>query len=390
MEFLKSSSSNNFQLNTIQIEFLPRIRNIELEIKMIKQIMPLSENQLKKSKTYLLISLSFCLLVFLSFLFGNILAMLAVSILVSLIFNPIVDFLERRGLSRLFSVLTVFVLVGLLIAGSFSFLSPRIVNQFNNLSATLTQVNLQLFFQQFEKSLKATFPFLNSINIVEKFTNFSQSIIFSWVNNLSNIVYSIVTIIAILVIVPFMTFFLLKDNKHLMRGIINIMPNKYFEVSYSVINKIAAQLGRFVRGWILDAFLVGLISGIGLTILGINNAVSIGFIAGVGHLIPYFGPIIGGVPAIIISLIQFGNFSMLPSIIVMFLCVYAIDNGIIQPNIFSKATDIHPLGIIILIVAGSQLLGVLGMLLAVPIATVVKTASREIYLGYRNYKIIRV
>ena len=390
MEFLKSSSSNNFQLNTIQIEFLPRIRNIELEIKMIKQIMPLSENQLKKSKTYLLISLSFCLLVFLSFLFGNILAMLAVSILVSLIFNPIVDFLERRGLSRLFSVLTVFVLVGLLIAGSFSFLSPRIVNQFNNLSATLTQVNLQLFFQQFEKSLKATFPFLNSINIVEKFTNFSQSIIFSWVNNLSNIVYSIVTIIAILVIVPFMTFFLLKDNKHLMRGIINIMPNKYFEVSYSVINKIAAQLGRFVRGWILDAFLVGLISGIGLTILGINNAVSIGFIAGVGHLIPYFGPIIGGVPAIIISLIQFGNFSMLPSIIVMFLCVYAIDNGIIQPNIFSKATDIHPLGIIILIVAGSQLLGVLGMLLAVPIATIVKTASREIYLGYRNYKIIRV
>ena len=390
MEFLKSSSSNNFQLNTIQIEFLLRIRNIELEIKMIKQIMPLSENQLKKSKTYLLISLSFCLLVFLSFLFGNILAMLAVSILVSLIFNPIVDFLERRGLSRLFSVLTVFVLVGLLIAGSFSFLSPRIVNQFNNLSATLTQKNLQLFFQQFEKSLKATFPFLNSINIVEKFTNFSQSIIFSWVNNLSNIVYSIVTIITVLVIVPFMTFFLLKDNKHLMRGIINIMPNKYFEVSYSVISKISVQLGRFVRGWIFDAFLVGLLSGIGLTILGINNAVSIGFVAGVGHLIPYFGPIIGGVPAIIISLIQFGNFSMLPSIIVMFLCVYAIDNGIIQPNIFSKATDIHPLGIIILIVAGSQLLGVLGMLLAVPIATVVKTASREIYLGYRNYKIIRV
>lgn len=356
---------------------------------MNKQIMPLNEYQLKIGKRFFLILLSICVLAFISFILADILAMLAISILVSLIFNPIVDFLERRLLSRLLSVLIVFLIFGLLIAASVSFLLPRIVNQFNNLSSTLTQENLQLFFQQMERSLKSAFPFLNSINLVDRFTNFSQEVILSWGNNLSNIVYSIVTIISVLVIVPFMTFFLLKDNKQLVRSIINIMPNKYFEVSYSVINKIGTQLGRFVRGWILDAFLVGLLSGIGLSILGINNAVSIGFVAGIGHLIPYFGPIIGGVPAIIISLIQFGNFSMLPSILVMFLCVYTIDNGFIQPNVFSKATDIHPLGIIILIVAGSQILGVLGMLLAVPTATVLKTASREIYLGYRNYKIIR-
>lgn len=356
---------------------------------MIKQIMPLSEHQLKKSKTYFLILLSFILLAFLSFLFADILAMLAISILVSLIFNPVVDFLERRGLSRLFSVLSVFVLLALLIAGGMSFLIPKIINQLNNLTNTLTQENLQLLVLQFEKSLKSVFPFLNSVDIVQRFTNVFQNMILDWVNNLSNIVYSIVSVIAILVIVPFMTFFLLKDNKHLLRGVINIMPNKYFEVSYSVIRKIAIQLGRFVRGWIFDAFLVGLLSGVGLAILGINNAASIGFVAGIGHLIPYFGPIIGGIPAIIISLIQFGDFSMLPKIFLMFLCVYTLDNGFIQPNVFSKSTDMHPLVIIILIIAGSQLLGVLGMLLAVPAATVVKTAAREIYTGYKNYKIIR-
>lgn len=375
---------------TIQIEFFIRIGNIGLENKMIKQIMPMNEIQLKKSRRYFLILVSIIVILLLSILLSDILSLLAVSILLSLIFNPIVEFLERRVISRLVSVLLVFIIVALIISASFSFLLPRILNQFNNLSATLTQDNLQLFLVQIEKSLKTAFPFLSSLNIVEKFTNFSKEMILNWGNNLSNIVYSIVTIISILVIVPFMTFFLLKDKKQLVRSIINIMPNKYFEVSYSVIDKIGTQLGRFVRGWILDAFIVGLLSGIGLSILGINNAVSIGFIAGVGHLIPYFGPIIGGVPAIIISLIQFGNFSMLPSILVMFLCVYAIDNGFIQPNVFSKATDIHPLGIIILIVVGSQILGVLGMLLAVPIATVIKTASREIYLGYKNYKIIRV
>ncbi len=356
---------------------------------MIRHIKPFTENQIKTSIKYLWLFLSVCALFVISFLFVDILSMLAVSMLLALIFNPIVDFLERNGLSRLISVLAVYIIAGLIIAASFSFLIPRIINQFNSLSATLTQDNLQTFFQQFEKSLKDTFPFLQSINIVDKLTVFTQGMVSNWANNINEILYSIVTVLSIIIIVPFMTFFLLKDKKNLIRGIINIMPNKYFEVSYSVINKISAQLGRFVRGWILDAFIVGLLSGIGLSLLGINNAISIGFVAGIGHLIPYFGPIIGGVPAIIISLIQFGNFSMLPSILIMFLCVYAIDNGFIQPNVFSKATDIHPLSIIILIIAGSELMGIVGMLLAVPITTVIKTASREIYLGYRNYKIIR-
>ena len=168
------------------------------------------------------------------------------------------------------------------------------------------------------------------------------------------------------------------------------MPNKYFEMSFSVINKMSFQLGRFVRAWIFDAFLVGFLASVGLSILGIDNSITIGIIAGVGHLIPYFGPVIGGVPAIIISLVQFGDFSMLPAISTMFIIIYTFDNGYIQPNVFSKSTDIHPLMIIILILMGSKLMGILGMLLAVPTATVVKTAAREIYHGYKHYKIIKL
>jgi len=351
--------------------------------------MQFSETQIKKIKTTVLIALSVCLIVYLSYLFANILAMLIVSILLSMIINPVVDFLEKGRIHRTVSVLIVFVTVGALIFNGVSFLMPKIVNQLNNLGGTLSQENLELVIGKFEKTLKHSFPFLNSVNFVQKVTNFFQNVIYSWVNNINEIFYSIVSVVAILVIVPFMSFFLLKDNKRLMRGIINIMPNKYFEVSYSVVRKISYQLGRFVRGWIFDAAAVGILSGIGLTILGIDNAVSIGFIAGIGHLVPYFGPVIGGVPAIIISIIQFGDFSMIPNILLMFACIYAIDNGFIQPNVFSKSTDMHPLVIILLILIGSETLGIFGMLLAVPTATVVKTAAREIYLGYKNYQIIR-
>jgi predicted PurR-regulated permease PerM len=89
-------------------------------------------------------------------------------------------------------------------------------------------------------------------------------------------------------------------------------------------------------------------------------------------------------------MIQFGDFSMLPSITIMFAIIYTFDNGYLQPNVFSKSTDLHPLTIIILILIGSQLLGVIGMLLAVPLATVIKTASREIYFGFKKYKISRI
>jgi len=352
--------------------------------------MTLSGHQIKRIKNYSLIVFSFLLFAFLFYQFIDILAMLTVSILIAMIFSPVVNFLEERGLSRIFSVLIVFLLVGFLIFGGVSYLMPKILGQLNTLTNTLTKENLQMLLRQFEKSLKSVFPILGSVDFVQRFTYLFQNITLDWVNNLSNIFYQLVSIIAIMVIVPFMTFFLLKDNKKIVRGLVNIMPNKYFEVSYAVIRKIGIQLGRFVRGWIFDAFLVGLLSGIGLTALGINNAASIGFVAGVGHLIPYFGPIIGGIPAILISLIQFGNFSMLPGIVLMFLAVYTIDNGLIQPNVFSKSTDMHPLIIIILILVGSQTAGVLGMLLAVPIATVIKTAAKEIYLGYKNYKIIKI
>jgi len=316
--------------------------------------------------------------------------MLAVSLLIAMIFNPVVDFLERKGFSRGISVLIVFISMGSIIFSILSYLLPKITVQFSNLTGRLTQENFQSLIHKIDESVKIVFPFLNNINIVEKFSSTVQNIILGWLNNFTNIAYSIASILAVLIIVPFITYFLLKDNKRIITGIINIMPNKYFEVSYSVIRKISIQLGRFVRGWIFDAFMVGAMSGIGLAILGIDNAASIGFIAGMGHLIPYFGPILGGIPAIIISVIQFGNFSMLPKILLMFCCIYLLDNGFIQPNVFSKSTDLHPLMIIFLILIGSQTMGILGMLLAVPAATVIKTAAREIYLGYKNYKIIRV
>lgn len=350
----------------------------------------ITRNQSITIKKILLLILILSAIVFLAFIFSDILAILIVSLLIAMIFNPVVDLIEKQGFNRLVSVLFVFLLCGALILIVVSFLVPKIFSQMNSLAQIITPTNLSLLFSKTEQTIKSLLPFLKTQNIIGRLSIEFQNLLFGWINNISNIIYSIFSVIAILVIVPFVTFFLLKDNKRIIKGIINVMPNKYFEVSYWVIKKISIQLGRFVRGWILDATIVGTMAGVGLAILGIDNSASIGFVAGVGHLIPYFGPIIGGIPAIIISAIQLGNLSMLPKIVLMFLLVYVIDNGYIQPKVFSKSTDMHPLIIILLILIGGKLLGVFGMLLAVPTATVIKTAAKEIYYGYKNYKIIRI
>ncbi|KUG25782.1 hypothetical protein ASZ90_004388 [hydrocarbon metagenome] len=259
----------------------------------------------------------------------------------------------------------------------------------NVLAANLSKENIDQVLGNFNQTIEEFLPFVSADEITNQLSNFFSNLFFTSIDNISVIVTSIISVIAISVIVPFLTFFILKDKHRIVKGIIDVMPNKYFEVSYWVIKKISHQLGRFVRSWIFDAFIVGFMATIGLTILGIQNSITIGAVAGIGHLIPYFGPVIGGLPAILISIIQFGDLSMLPSITLMFVIIYTFDNGYIQPNVFSKGTDIHPLLIILLILVGSQAMGILGMLLAVPAATVLKTAAREIYHGYKNYRIIR-
>ncbi len=333
--------------------------------------------------------LAFAAGIYLAIVFFDLLVMLAISILIAMIFNPLISILEQQGMRRNIAVLIVLGLAAFLIVLGISVFVPTIVTQMNALTSNISQEKISNVLGQIQSSLGEYIPFLDTTDFAAKLSEFFSSLFFSSIDNISHIVSQIVSILAIAVIVPFMTYFLLKDNKRIIKGLINIMPNRYFEMSYSVIHEISIQLGRFVRGWIFDAFVVGALSAIGLSILGIKNSVTIGFVAGIGHLIPYFGPIVGGLPAIIISIVQFGNLSMLPSIIIMFLAVYTIDNGFIQPNVFSKSVDLHPLAIIILIIVGSQVMGVFGMLLAVPVATVIRTAAKEIYLGYKKYKIIK-
>ncbi len=324
------------------------------------------------------------------FLLSDIILIMIFSILLAFIFNPFVSLLEKEGFSRLASTLIIFGTTGLLLYVLLSFIIPKFVVQMDQLMNTLQSFSLHDQLVQLEAELYRLFPFFTPGQLSKKIEEFISSQFINSFDTVSELLSGIVSVVLLIVIIPFITFFLVKDSRKIMKNILHIIPNNYFEMSYWILKKVSLQLGRFVRAWIFDATFVGTAMGVGLYIIGVNNALPLGVIAGLGHLVPYFGPVIGGVPAIIVALIQTGDLSMAPFIILLVVITYTLDNGFVQPYVFAKSVDMHPIIIILLIIAGSQLFGILGMLLAVPTASVVKTAAKEIYFAFKNYKIARL
>ncbi len=330
------------------------------------------------------------LAVVLFYLLIDLLIILAVSILLAFILQPVVLLIEQRGIKRSISTSVVFIVFGFLIYFSMSIFIPAFVFQLNELIQSLRYYSLHEQIIAIETEIQKYLPVFSPGELSSKIEKFISEQIINSFDQISTVLSSIVSVIAILVIVPFITFFILKDSRTITKSILHIMPNKYFEMSYWIIKKVSVQLGRFVRGWIFDAAFVGVTLGFGFYIIGLENSLPLGVISGLGHLVPYFGPIIGGIPAAIISIIQFGDLSQIPYIIMLVTIVYTLDNGIVQPYVFSKSVDMHPIVIILLIIGGSQLFGIIGMLLAVPAATVIKTAVKEFYFAFKNYKIAKL
>lgn len=350
----------------------------------------MSENTYKSFLRFLFWSCLILIGVYLIYTLGNILLLLGIAILLAFIFAPFMHLLEERGFNRLSSTLIVFATFGFIVYLGLSFVIPKLLIQMDQLIKSLEGFSLNTELQSIEATIYHYLPLFTPGELSSRVEFFISSQIVEVFENLAVLVSSVVTVAAALVIVPFITFFILKDSARIQKAIIQVVPNKYFEMSYWILKRISLQLGRFVRAWIFDATFVGVCIGFGFYLIGLPSALPLGVIAGLGHLIPYLGPIIGGIPAIILSVIQLGDFSQAPLIILIVALTYTFDNGFVQPYVFAKSADIHPIFIILLIIAGGQFFGLPGLLLAVPVASVLKTFVKEIYFALKNYKIARI
>jgi len=309
---------------------------------------------------------------------------LLLSALLAFILKPLVKFLEfRLGLRRSIAILCVFVLGGGSVVLASMELVPVLIERAQLLYEQFRNFPFQVKLNEAAQDLAKHIPFVDPTTASLK----ANAMIATVTESIGAAVEDVFSLIAIFAIIPFVTYFVLAEGDAALKNLIQRVPNKYFEMSLNVLNKIERDLVGYLRGWILDSIIIGVLSIAGLWLIGVDYPILIGTVAGIANLVPYLGPVVGAVPAFLVSLTQFGDFRMLVPIIVLSVAIQAIDNIIVQPLCFAKTVDMHPLTVILVLLVGNELMGVAGMLVAIPIATVLKVSIVETYWGLSNYRI---
>lgn len=188
----------------------------------------------------------------------------------------------------------------------------------------------------------------------------------------------------------FITFFLMKDGYIINSIVESITPDKYLERIKSVITDTKNLLTRYFLGVFIQVTLITTLVTIGLKIVGVDNALLIGLIAGVVNVIPYLGPLIGGAIGILLSIspvldqdVSTVIYPIFWKVLLVFSIVQMLDNFIFQPFIFSTSVRAHPLEIFLVIMISGSLAGIIGMVLAVPVYTLLRILGREFFEGYK-------
>ncbi|WP_298836931.1 AI-2E family transporter [Clostridium sp.] len=188
----------------------------------------------------------------------------------------------------------------------------------------------------------------------------------------------------------FISFYLLKDHEFFKKLYINSVGIVMKESKFRRLNKTIFEINdiifSFIRGQLLDGLIVGLISSIGLSIMGLDFAFLIGLTAGIANIIPYVGPIIGCIPAIIIGLLSPNPIIALWAVLLL-LAVQQLDSAVISPKVVGDSMGLHPIFVIMAITIGGSIAGILGMLLSVPIAGIIKLFLMKIVIRHTEGRI---
>jgi putative permease len=314
---------------------------------------------------------------------STIITILIISALMAYILDPIASYLEFKGLSRSQATIIIFLAFFIMIGVIGWLLIPGLFVELITLQKNLNLEDTAALSENIKTFIAQNFSYINleNINIDEKVSELVTYI----TNELVFILTRLVSVISYIVIVPFVVFFLLKDGRMMKKSFVQLIPNRYFEMVLNVIHKTDQQLGWYLRGQFTEAFVVGLLSVIALWLLDVQYFIIIGVFAGFANMIPYVGPVAGAIPALLVTIVNGGSGLELVYIVIAFAIVQLIDNILLQPLVLSKSVNLHPLIIVFAVLIGGQFFGVLGMLLAVPAAGILKVTSRELYTGIRKF-----
>ena len=322
-----------------------------------------------QNKRYYLLGLLSLYLIYLlhpiltPFLFGLILAYLC---------NPLVSLLERWHVPRTRGVLIVFVLMVLLLFILVLIVLPIVGGQFEQL-----MINLPKYLSWFKENvlqkisnllgLKIKWSLNSLLLLVNQQMQNPQQLLAKFAQNLIGSAGSLLTFLTYLFLVPVITFYLLRDWQMMVAKFKILIPRKYLTISQRLIKKCDIVLSGFLRGQLIVMFGLAVIYAVGLSLLGLDMAISIGFVAGLISFVPYLGLIVGIGMAGLLALLQFQDVWHPLGVVVIFTLAQLVEGTYLTPKFVGDRTGLHPVAVLFAILAGGHLFGITGILLAIPL-----------------------
>lgn len=296
----------------------------------------------------------------LTFFFGFFLAFLL---------EPLVKWFEKKGATRLAAVITVFFLMlifGAVLATTFF---PGLVEDLNQALTRLPIYvkDLQNWFARLNKEYKRFALPQNVREVVDEALYRGEEILRQFLLRLATLLFSFFSQILFFFLVPVLAFYFSKDMDNL-KAVVGTWSQRLFGEEREVIGEVIAVVTGYLRAQALSSLLVGLLLTVGLLLLRVDLAILIGVLAGLLNIIPYFGPVLGAVPAVLLAA-QTGLWRA-AYIIGLFFLVNQLESVVIIPRLIGKRVGLHPLLVIFLILVGGQLFGFSGIVFAVPVGAV--------------------
>jgi predicted PurR-regulated permease PerM len=316
--------------------------------------------------------------IYLLFQLGDVLLPFVLAAAIAYVLNPLVAFLEIRGLRRERAVLIVYLVLVCTAVGLAYLGFSAAVQSTSTISADLPAYvqKLRAFVHRYT-DLIDKLPVLSQLDaggwLRERLGGQNHTWAVAFLERIPSLLsVHLVPVLEMTLLVPFLVFFFMLDGPAFLDRLLDFVPARYVEMTLSILLEINYSLGNYLRSILVQAFFMGVAAGIGYGLMGLDYTVYIAAWVALTSMVPLLGAISAALAGGLVALVQWGTITGLLKVLIVFAAIHMVDNWVLQPLILRKAVRIHPLMLVFTLMAGAALGGFWGLLFDVPAACMLK------------------
>ncbi|MTD38084.1 AI-2E family transporter [Erwinia sp. CPCC 100877] len=320
--------------------------------------------------------------------FKTIIGPVILAMILYYLFNPLVNWLEKHKVKRIYGVSAIFIVLIALIVIGIVLVVPILQKQVEGLIQSFPQ-----YMDDLNKMVSDLFhnsalekPLDDTLNNVQKWFDHISDGIGSYLSKAvegASTVFSTLTGFALVMITaPIITFFLLKDDQKFFAFVLSIIPPRFRQDAKEIGATMSSQVGAYLKGQILVSIAIGILTFIGFWLIKVPYSGTLSIIVGVTAVIPYIGPVIAFIPAAIVALMV--SFGMFVKMTIVWMIVQMLNGHLIAPQVMGKRLVVHPLTIIIVLLVMGDLLGMFGLIFGIPIYAIAKVVVTYLFRKFKQ------